>query len=178
MRRVQVSQVPLTQWGVYQKLLAAKDTGAYGELCSLRWCWLASGGDQNALLYTGVLAHLLVASRSLAGGELMRIHLEPVSKVPSCFALAAFEGGVVAEMEIHLALPHSVPAARFLTGDFTAGRVTNRPLVGHHHDEGAFLATTAGAEQLWFEPQPEVTAPLADPAIQRAISIALEGRAQ
>ncbi len=169
--------VELPQWGVYRKVADAVASGAYGKLCSLRWTWLSPGGDAE-LVYSGVLAHLLEASRELAGGRLERLHLEPVHGLPVCFALAAFEGGVVAEVEIHEALPPSAPAARFLLADFTGGRVTNRPLVGHHHAEGAFLATGDGAEALRFEPMPKVTRPLEDEEIQRMIAMALEGRAQ
>jgi len=166
--------VSLRQWGVYRKVAGAVASGAYGELCSLRWSWLSPGGDA-ALLYSGVLAHLLEASRELAGGRLERLHLEPAETVPACFALAAFEGGVVAEVEIHEALPPSAPAVRFLLADFTGGRVTNRPLVGHHHGEGAFLATGEGAEALLFEPMPAVKRPLEDGEIQRMIAAALGG---
>ncbi len=171
-----MKKVSCKQWGVYRKVAGVVASGACGALCSLRWTWLSSGGDPG-LVYTGVLAHVLEASRELAGGRLERLHVEPVMGVPACFALAAFEGGVVAEVEIHQALPHTAPAARFLLADFTAGRVTNRPLVGHHHAEGAFLATVDSAEALLFEPMPEVTGALEDEAIQQMIAAALEGRA-
>lgn len=166
---------PLRQWGVFQKVSDIVASGTCGALCSLRWTWLSHGGDL-ALVYRGVLAHVLEASRELAGGSLARLHIEPVTGGVGCFALAAFEGGVVAEVEIHEALPHSAPATRFLLADFAAGRVTNRPLVGHHHAEGAFLATGEGAEALLFEPLPEVTEMLEDEAIQNMISAALKGR--
>lgn len=168
--------VALRQWGVYRKVADAVASGAYGRLCSLRWTWLSPGGD-TGLTYCGVLAHLLAASRKLAGARLERLHLEQVNALPACFALAAFEGGVVAEIEIHEGLPPSAPAARFLLADFTGGRVTNRPLVGHHHAEGAFLATGDGAEALRFEPMPEVTRALEDEELQQMIAMALEGRA-
>lgn len=168
------NDVSLREWGVYRKALSLVQDGTCGELCSLRWTWLSPQGDP-ALVYTGVLAHLLEASERLAGGKLLRLHLEPVSGVPACFALAAFEGGVVAEVEIHEALPSPAPVVRFLMADFTGGRVTNRPLVGHHHAEGAFLATDGGAQAIYFEPLPVVQEALEDEAIQEAIVRALGG---
>jgi len=166
--------VSLRDWGVYRKTLSLVQDGTCGELCSLRWTWLSALGDA-ALIYTGVLAHLLKASEKLAGGKLLRLHLEPVSGVPACFALAAFEGGVVAELEIHEALPPPAPAVRFLMADFTGGRVTNRPLVGHHHAEGAFLAINGGAQAIHFESLPVVREALEDEEIQGTIVQALGG---
>lgn len=163
------------QWGVFRRVEQAVISGECGQLSSLRWTWLSRSGDAS-LLYTGVLAGMIKASRSLAGGALKRLHIEPVQGIPACFALADFEGGVVAEIEINEALPHSAPPVRFLLADFTAGRVTNRPLVGHHLEEGAFLAGSEGAEALRFEPLPEVNAPLADEYIQQMIVTALGGR--
>ena len=170
-------RVLLREWGVCRKVREAVASGLYGELCSLRWSWLSSAGAAE-LVYTGVLAEILAASRELAGGALARLHIEAVAGRPVCFALAAFEGGVVAEVEIHQALPHTVPAARFLMADFSEGRITNRPLVGHHHDEGAFLATAEGAETMRFEPMPEVTEAVADAEIQAVIAAALRERSE
>lgn len=162
-------------WGILRRVAKAVESGECGELCSLRWTWLSPRGDAN-LVYNGILAHMLKASRDFAGGRLHRLHVEPVPGAPACFALAAFEGGVVAEMEIHEGLPSSAPAARFLVADFKAGRITNRPLVGHHHGDGAFLATEEGAHAVLFDPMPEVSEALEDEEIQCAIDRALEGR--
>lgn len=148
-----VPQTPLREWGVYRKVSDTVRSGLCGQLCSLRWTWLTRSGEDT---YVGILAGLLDVSRELAGGKLTRLHIEPVYGMPICFALAEFQGGVVAEFEINERLPDSVPDARFLMADFSGGRVTNRPLTGFHHGEGAFLATKAGAGAVLFEPMPVI----------------------
>jgi len=165
------------QWGIYRRVEKAVLSGECGRLSSLRWTWLSHAGEPS-LLYTGVLAGILDLSRQLAGGKLERLHIEPVNGVPACFALADFEGGIVAEIEIHETLSSSAPDVRFLMADFSGGRITNRPLTGHHHDEGAFLATDAGAEAIWFEPMPSVSEALEDVEIQAVIALALKGEVQ
>jgi hypothetical protein len=171
---VRSGQCTLRQWGVYQKTLDAVKSKTCGELCSLRWTWLSRSDDASHL---GVLAELLEVSRELAGRNLQRLHVEAVNDSPACFALAQFGNDIVAEFEINEAPPSSVPEARFLVADFTGGRVTNRPLVGFHHSDGAFLATNAGAEAILFEPVPVVSVQPQDAEIQKAITLALKGAA-
>ena len=168
------NQCTLRQWGVQRKALEAVKSGTFGALCSLRWTWFSRLDGES---HPGVLAELLDVSRELAGAKLRRLHIETVNDTAACFALAEFENGVVAEYEINKALPASVPEARFLMADFTGGRVTNRPLIGFHHAEGAFLATNGEAENIVFEPVPVVSGKVQDPEISEAIALALKGGA-
>jgi hypothetical protein len=171
---VRSDRCSLRQWGVYRKTLDAVRSGTCGALCSLRWTWFSRVDEESPV---GVLAQLLDVSRELAGAGLRRLHIEAVNGGPACFALAEFENGIVAEYEIRRTLPGFVPEARYLVADFNGGRVTNRPLVGFHHVEGAFLATEAGAEDVLFEPVPVASGKLEDPEIQEAIARAWEGEA-
>lgn len=162
---------PLRQWGVYRKVSDAANSGTFGELCSVRWIWLSRSEED----WIQALAALLDASQEMIGAKLRRLHIEPVDHAPACFALADFEGGVVAEIEINERLPESAPDARFLIADFTGGRITNRPLTGFHHDEGAFLATGSEAESIFFEPMPVVSGHAQNPDIMETIARALKG---
>lgn len=165
----------LHDWGIYRKTLGLIESGTCGSLTSLRWTWLSPEGNAD-LLYTGVLAALLELSENLAAGGIERLHIEPSKGGHACFALASFQGEIVAEMEIHESLPSRASPIRFLVADFTGGRVTNRPLVGHRHDEGALLITEKEERNLFFEPLPEVSRPVDHEEIQRFIAQALEGK--
>lgn len=164
----------LRQWGVYRKLQDAVKSQTYGDLCSLRWTWFSRSESEA---YIGVLAELLDVSQELAGGRLKRLHIEQVNKSSSCFALAEIGEGIVAEFEVNEALPASVPDARFVVADFTEGRVTNRPLTGFHHGEGAFLGTNEGVEAILFEPVPVLSGEPLDGDILEIIARALKGEA-
>lgn len=161
---------PLRQWGVYRKVHDAVRSGTFGELCSVRWIWLSRSNDDCIRLLTG----LLDVSQELVGGKLKRLHIESANNVPMCFALADFEGGIVMEFEINAALPSFAPDTHFLIADFTGGRVTNRPLTGFHHDEGAFIATDAGAKAFLFEPVPVVSGSPQNVEITEIITLALK----
>lgn len=163
----------LHRWGIYRKTLDIIEAGTCGTLTSLRWTWLTPDGNSQ-LLYSGVLAGLLDLSENLADGSIERLHIEPMRTGAGCFAVASFHGDVVAEIEIHESLPTAAAPVRFLMADFTGGRVSNRPLVGHKHDEGALLITKHGEQRLFSEPLPEVTEQLPNERIQCLIAQALK----
>lgn len=167
----------LHDWGIYRKTLSLIESDTCGQLTSLRWTWLSPEGNTD-LLYTGVLAGLLELSETLAAGRIERLHIEPSRGGHACFALASFQGEIVAEIEIHESLPSQASPVRFLTADFTGGRVTNRPLVGHRHDEGALLITEEEERSIFFEPLPVVSRPVDHDRIQRFIRQALKGGAK
>lgn len=114
-----------------------------GALRSLRFTW--SRPRKNASDEAVFLGHTLPAAldgaQQLAQAEFTVLHIEKVPGMNNLFALAQFDNGVVAELELNECLPATMPDSCFIKANFTNGHITNQPVVGHFNEEGAILAT-------------------------------------
>ena len=144
---------PLRKWALVERIRQMTRDNVCGELCSLRLTWqrpkkLAS--DEQSFLYQK-LPWLLDAAWFLADAPLTTLHIERVPREQNLFALAMFENGVAAEIEMNESLPDSMPATSFIKANFTHGHLTNQPVVGHFNEEGAILADDTSCERLLIE---------------------------
>ena len=114
-----------------------------GALRSLRFTWSRprKNASDEAVFLGHTLPAALDAARQLAQAEFTVLHIEKVPGLNNLFALAQFDNGVVAELELNECLPLTMPDVCLIKANFTNGHITNQPLVGHFNEEGAVLAT-------------------------------------
>lgn len=144
---------PLREWGVVKKIRQMIQQDVCGELCSLRFTWQkpkkSASGEKEFFYET--LAGLLDVAWLLADAPLSGLYLERVEKQNNLFALATFDNGVTAEIEMNECLPDSMPTTHFIKANFKHGHITNQPIVGHFNEEGAILADDSAMQRLVIE---------------------------
>lgn len=145
---------PLREWALVKRIRQMMlDNVCGGELCSLRFTWQRpkkQASDEQVFLYQ-ILPWLLDAAWFLADSPLTVLHIERVPEKNNLFALALFENGVAAEIEMNECLPDSMPATNFIKANFKNGCLTNQPVVGHFNEEGSILADDSGTQRLVIE---------------------------
>jgi len=147
------SVYPLREWALVKSIRQKTLANVCGELCSLRFTWQRpkkQATEEPVFLYQ-TLPWLLDAAWLLADAPLAALHIERVPEKNNLFALAMFEGGIAAEIELNECLPDSMPATNFIKANFKHGHLTNQPVVGHFNEEGSILADASGMQRLVIE---------------------------
>ena len=133
---------PLRQWAIARKIEDMSAKNICGNMTSIRILWsvprkLSSG--KKTFLYSTV-AGLVDLANCMAQSPLKMMYLEKVKKGNNLFGLLTYKNGIALELEINEMLPNTMESARFIKANFTAGSLTNMPLVGFHNEEGSLLA--------------------------------------
>ena len=124
-----------------------------GALRSLRFTWNRpkSAASTETVFINHTLAAVLDAAKQLAGSSFTSLHVEKVKGMNDLFALAQFENGIAAEIELNECLPLTVPDTCFIKANFTNGHITNQPLIGHFNEDGSILATDESLQTIICE---------------------------
>ncbi|NMA46788.1 MAG: hypothetical protein GX945_09520 [Lentisphaerae bacterium] len=116
--------------------------GLCGDLRSLRFTASRPrkhAADEACFVYDRFSA-MLDGAGYLADAPCRKLYIEKCAGANNLFALAEFANGVVAEFEANECLPDSLPDIAFVKANFSAGHVTNQPLVGYFNEEGLLYA--------------------------------------
>jgi len=134
---------------VVEKIRDLAGGGCCGDLRSLRFTASRPrkhAVDEASFVYDRFSA-MLDGAGFLAGAPCRKLYIEKCAGANNLFALAEFENGVVAEFEANECLPDTLPDIAFVKANFSAGHITNQPLVGYFNEEGLLYADDSSCGQ-------------------------------
>lgn len=137
-QRGDIVNIPtLRRWAAVEGIREQLLSGAYGELCAVRFAFSLPKIKHVSLL--GVANALVDAGGFLAESAVDCLHVE--SWEIGAFILVQYVNGITAEIEINLALPDSMPGIYFVKTFCTEGLLTNQPITGYFNSSGTLFAT-------------------------------------